>query len=313
MTEIQKVITITKPDVNESYAEEFRIKDQKTLVFALGHIKDVGIKAAHNIQENQPYTSFKDFIKKVNRRIVNKRVIKALVYSEALKFSDTFEIFKKEIGEDVDTSNFLQRQFEYTSLIFSKDLKEAIDKEYSLKNVIKAVSEGKTLNKDQAIPIVVFVSKFRRLAGNSKKSGKPYVMYFAALYDGSSQIDDCILNGAEELNIQEGDLIKGMLHFEEARNKKYSDHTFFLSRIQKIKTTERYDAAGKFNIQATESIETPKEITQTPPRMISRKRKEQPIETIKEESIQTEIKLEVPKFSFCHVCFHLYRSFSLFP
>ena len=295
MTEIQKTINILKPDVNESYAEEFRIKDEKTLVFALGHIKDVGIKAAHNIQENQPYTSFKDFVKKVNRRIVNKRVIKGLVYSEAFKFNDTFEGFKEVIGEDIDTSNFLQRQFEYTSLIFSKDLKEAVDKEYSLKNVMKAVAEGKTLSKEQAIPIVVFVSKFRRLAGNAKKTGRPYVMHFAALYDGSSQIDDCILNGVEEMNIQEGDLLKGMLYFEEARNKKYSDYTFFLKNIQKIKTTERYDAAGKFNVQATNAVEAPKEVTQTPLRMISRKRKEQPIETPKKESVQTEIKLDVPK------------------
>jgi DNA polymerase-3 subunit alpha len=91
VTEIQKDfgIKIVKPDVNESGAEVFRIKDDKTLLYALGHIKDVGIKAALNIQENQPYISFKDFLSRVTRRIVNKRVIKALVYSEALKFSDT--------------------------------------------------------------------------------------------------------------------------------------------------------------------------------------------------------------------------------
>jgi DNA-directed DNA polymerase III PolC len=281
VTEIQKDfgIKIIKPDVNESGSDVFRIKDDKTLLYALGHIKDVGLKAALNIQENQPYTSFKDFLSRVTRRIVNKRVLKALVYSEAVKFSDTAEVFKKETGEEIDTSNFLQRQLEYTSLVSSKDLKEAIDKEYSLKGVEKAVAEGKTLSKEQAIPIVVFVSKFRRLAGNSKKTGRPYIMYFATLYDGTTRIDDCILNGAEELKIEEGDLVKGMLHFEEARNKKYSDHTFYLSKIEKIKTTENYDALSKFNVQATErKIEEPKMIQR-------RKRVEEPIKMISRKKI----------------------------
>jgi DNA-directed DNA polymerase III PolC len=299
VTEIQKTfgIKIIKPDVNESGADVFRIKDDKTLLYALGHIKDVGTKAAVEIVSKQPFISFKDFISKVNRRVVNKRVIKALVYSEALKFSDTAEMFKKEIGEEIDTSNFLQRQFEHTSLVLSSDLKEAIDKDYSLKGVENAVKQGKTLSKDKAIPIVVFVSKFRRLAGNSKKTGRPYVMYFATLYDGTTRIDDCILNGAEELKIEEGDLVRGMINFEEARNKKYSDITYYLSKIEKIKTTERYDALSKFNIKV-EEIKSVEEVVEKP-KMISRRKREDGSK-IAQNDIQTELpltytKLEEPK------------------
>lgn len=296
VTEIQKTfgIKILKPDVNESGADVFRIKDDKTLLYALGHIKDVGTKAAVEIVSKQPFTSFKDFISKVNRRIVNKRVIKALVYSEALKFSDTSEGFKKEIGEEIDTSNFLQRQFEHTSLVLSSDLKEAIDKDYSLKGVENAVKQGKTLSKDKAIPIVVFVSKFRRLAGNSKKTGRPYVMYFATLYDGTTRIDDCILNGAEELKIEEGDLVRGMINFEEARNKKYSDITYYLSKIEKIKTTERYDALSKFNIKV-EEIKSVEEVVEKP-KMISRKKVGSEVKINDIQTTDVEVKEKVEQY-----------------
>jgi len=295
VTEIQKHfnIKINKPDINTSGADSFRIKEDGSLIYALGHIKDVGVKAAVNIQEHQPYTSFKDFLSRVTRRIVNKRVIKALVYSEAIKFNDTIELYKKEFKEEIDTSNFLQRQFDYTSLVVSKDLREATDKEYSLKGVETAASQGKVLSKNNAITIIVFISKFRRLAGNSKKTNKPYVMYFATIYDGTTTIDDCILNGAEELGLQEGDLVNGKLHFEEARNKKYSDYTYYLSNIKKIKTTEKYDALGKFNVQATEAkiIEKPIEIIRPLisrkgrvevklPKMILRKKKIESVEEI---------------------------------
>ncbi|MDD5649370.1 MAG: DNA polymerase III subunit alpha [Candidatus Nanoarchaeia archaeon] len=288
VTEIQRHfnVKICKPDINESGSDCFRIKEDGSLVYALGHIKDVGSKAAVNIEQNQPYISFKDFLGKVTRRVVNKRVIKALVYSEAIKFEDTAELFKKEIGEEIDTTNFLQRQFEYTSLVLSKDLREATDKEYSLKGVEKAALQGKTLSKRNAIPIIVFISKFRRLAGNSKKTKQPYIMNFAAIYDGTTKIDDCILNDVEGLEIAEGDLVSGKLHFEEAKNKKYSDHVFYLSDIKKIKNTEKYDALSKFNIEIKQqnsgklelehkliSRKKRNDIIQTPsPKLISRKK-----------------------------------------
>lgn len=271
VTEIQKSfnVKICKPDINESGAYSFRIRPDGSLSYAIGHIKDIGTKAASNIEENQPYTSFKEFLSKVTRRIVNKRVIKALVYSEAIKFDDTIELFKKEIGEDIDKTNFLQRQFDYTGIVFSKDLKEATDREYSLKGVENAVIKGKTLDRERAIPIIVFVSKFRRLAGNSKKTGKPYIMYFATIYDGTTRIDDCILNDAEDLNIQEGDLVSGRLYFNEAKNKKYSDYVYYLSDIKKITNTEKYDSMSKFNVETQKE----KVIKNDLPKLISRKKK----------------------------------------
>jgi DNA polymerase-3 subunit alpha len=299
VTEIQKSfnVKINKPDVNKSGADFFRIEEDGSLMYALGHIKDVGMKAAFNIQENQPYFSFRDFLDRVTRRIVNKRVIRALIYAEAIKFDDTAELFKKEIGEEIDTTNFLQKQFEYTGLVVSKDLKEATDREYSLKGVEKAAAQGKTLSKKQAIPIIVFISKFRRLAGNSKKTGRPYIMYFATIYDGTTRIDDCILNGAEELGLQEGDLVNGKLYFEEARNKKYSDHTYYLSDIRIIKNTEKYDALGKFNVKTTQEVieeikvEEKVEVHEEKPKLISRRKK---VLEVEQQVLDLETKKEQP-------------------
>jgi DNA-directed DNA polymerase III PolC len=277
VTEIQKTfkVNILKPDINESKADVFKIKDQNTLYYALGHIKDVGEKAAIEIEKKQPFTSFADFLSKVTRRIVNKRVVKALVYSEALKFSDTIELYRKEYKEDIDLQNFLSKQFEYTSIIFAKDLKEAfVDKEYSLKSVENAVNQGKFLNKDRAIPVIVFISKFRKLAGNSKKTGRPYVMNFATLYDGTSRVDDCILNNAQDLHLQEGDLVRGKLYFEEAKNKKYSDVIFYLSDIKRVISTSNYNVTEKFN------VEDPNKIVAV-------------IEEVKKEIVKEEIKPEV--------------------
>jgi len=273
VTEIQKSfkLDILKPDINESGAEIFRIKDENTLVYALGHIKDVGGKAALEIETHQPYVSFRDFLKKVNRRVVNKRVIRALVYSEAIKFSDVPVLFEKELAEPLDLVGFFQKQFDYTSIVASRDLKEAVEKEYSLKAVENAASQGKTLSKEKAIPMVIFISKFRRMAGNSKRTGKPYIMYFGTLYDGTTRIDDCILNDVDGMELEEGDLVRGKLYFEEAKNKKYSDHVFHLFNIVKVDKTDRYDAFSKFNIFVEPVIEV-EEIKEKKPR--TRKKKD---------------------------------------
>lgn len=304
-------IKIHKPDVNTSGADFFRVAEDGGLMYALGHIKDVGGKAAADIQEKQPFTSFRDFLTRVTRRIVNKRVIKALIYAEALKFGDTQQVFEKEFKEKIDEVSFLQMQFAHTGLVVSKDLKQATDKEYSLKGVEKAAAEGKYLTRKEAIPITVFISKYRRLAGNSKKTGKPYIMYFATLYDGSATIGDCMLNDAEKLGLEEGDLVKGKIYFTEAKNKKYSEHAFYLDNIQKIYNTEKYDGFAKYQDkeEIKESIQEEKmEVIKEPikveekPKFISRKRLvieqiEMPLEIKKQEpEPKQEVPVNKPKF-----------------
>lgn len=64
-------IRVVKPDINKSAAEQFKIMGDNILLCSMSKIKDVGIKAAMEIEEHQPYSSFEDFTKKVKLRIVS--------------------------------------------------------------------------------------------------------------------------------------------------------------------------------------------------------------------------------------------------
>ena len=75
-------IEITAPDVNKSFYL-FNIEKDNTLRYALGGIKGVGEKAANSIsqerEKNGPYIDFYDFLERVGRGHVNKRVMEALI------------------------------------------------------------------------------------------------------------------------------------------------------------------------------------------------------------------------------------------
>lgn len=71
-------ITILPPDINKS-KDNFIALDRKTIIYSLLAIKNVGDKAVQEILLHQPYSSFEDFLTRVNRRVVNKRVIDTLI------------------------------------------------------------------------------------------------------------------------------------------------------------------------------------------------------------------------------------------
>lgn len=77
-------IKITAPDVNYSDID-FSIFDDSKIAFGLKNIKGCGIKAATELSDNKPYANMHDMLRKVDRRAVNKGVIKSLVTSGALK------------------------------------------------------------------------------------------------------------------------------------------------------------------------------------------------------------------------------------
>jgi DNA polymerase-3 subunit alpha len=77
-------IEILPPDVSVS-GEGFRIDDARGAIRgSLSDIKGVGKAAASSIMEHQPFTSFWDFMERVERRKVNKRVVYALALAGAL-------------------------------------------------------------------------------------------------------------------------------------------------------------------------------------------------------------------------------------
>jgi len=71
------------PEINLS-KDKFIIHKNK-IVWALVSIKGIGIKAAIEIVKEQPFDSFEDFFTRVNKRVINIRVMKILIISNAFR------------------------------------------------------------------------------------------------------------------------------------------------------------------------------------------------------------------------------------
>lgn len=90
-------IEFVYPDINESKVG-FDIKYEKNkekIIWGLRHIKGVGDKASVAIIEarsNKEFVSLKDFLDRVEKRVVNKRVVEALIYAGA--FDELYDIEK---------------------------------------------------------------------------------------------------------------------------------------------------------------------------------------------------------------------------
>ncbi len=77
-------ITVLPPDINDSY-QDFAVADRenkKVIRFGFGAIKNVGSAAIENIiatRNNGKFTSIYDFLKRIDTRKVNKKVIESLI------------------------------------------------------------------------------------------------------------------------------------------------------------------------------------------------------------------------------------------
>lgn len=102
-------VQIKGPDVNYSKVM-FSIDPEGAIRFGLKRVKNCGEKSVVEIVSKQPYESFDDFKKKVNRSVVNVRVIQFLIMSGAMDcFMDGFfdgtdsaewrNVLLKEIGK----------------------------------------------------------------------------------------------------------------------------------------------------------------------------------------------------------------------
>jgi len=95
-------IQLLPPDVSVSRSD-FAIDPNpklKAIRGSLVDIKGVGKKAAETIMANQPYTSFTDFVKRVDRRKCHKGVVLALAKSGAL---DSFVPNVRWLVENIET------------------------------------------------------------------------------------------------------------------------------------------------------------------------------------------------------------------
>ena len=99
-------IKILPPDINESF-KDFTVIDRdgkKVIRFGLGAIKNVGEKAIENIieerDENGYYVSVFDFLKRINGRKTNKKVLESLIKSGCF---DSLGINRAKLSASLDT------------------------------------------------------------------------------------------------------------------------------------------------------------------------------------------------------------------
>ncbi|MFN8358712.1 MAG: DNA polymerase III subunit alpha [Candidatus Kapaibacterium sp.] len=91
-------INTLPPDVNKSVAT-FMAIDSKNIVFGLAGIKGVGISAVESIikaREEKPFTSFYDFAARCDNKVINRRVLEALISSgafDSLKIGHRAQLF----------------------------------------------------------------------------------------------------------------------------------------------------------------------------------------------------------------------------
>lgn len=97
-------ISILAPDINESDTD-FTVLSNKEIRFGLGAIKGVGQIAIDNILESRkstgPFKDLFDFCSRTSNRIVNKRVVEALVKAGAF---DSFGIHRASIFKAIDSA-----------------------------------------------------------------------------------------------------------------------------------------------------------------------------------------------------------------
>ena len=115
-------LTMLAPDINNSFYK-FNIEDNKTLRYGLGALKGVGEKAILAIVEerekNGPYNDFYDFLERVGRGHVNKRVMESLVKAGAFDSinPNRAQLFNS-IAEGLDyVTKFRKKQLENTPVL----------------------------------------------------------------------------------------------------------------------------------------------------------------------------------------------------
>lgn len=103
------------PMINVSQKDYFIDYEKKKIIMPLSCIKSVADKATESICENSPFSSFEDFFNRVNKRVVNIRVILNLINAGAFEsfghkaeiIKDFFKLRKEKIEEVEDIEQIL--------------------------------------------------------------------------------------------------------------------------------------------------------------------------------------------------------------
>tara|TARA_B100002052_G_C15845591_1_gene582352 strand:- start:85 stop:1707 length:1623 start_codon:yes stop_codon:yes gene_type:complete len=170
-------ISVLGPDLNESWID-YSVNDENAIRFGLGAIKGVGSVAAKSIIENRlehgEYKNFMDFIKRVDAKVVNKRVLEALAIGGAF-----------DAVSDVDRANFFKITNEMTFIELVIQFRSQLIKNNGL-NIQLEMFDQETMSTMTNEPVLSATEQWGRLEKLNKEktvlgiyiSGHPLDDYF---------------------------------------------------------------------------------------------------------------------------------------
>jgi len=131
---LQQGLTILLPDVNSS---EYRFApvDEKTIAYGLGAIKGTGQAAIENIvqaRERGPFKDLFDFCRRVDKRVVNRRTIEALIKAGAFdKISDHRACLMATLDAAMASADQQARAANQNSLFGEDEADAALTEQYT--------------------------------------------------------------------------------------------------------------------------------------------------------------------------------------
>ncbi|MHA1755519.1 MAG: DNA polymerase III subunit alpha [Promethearchaeota archaeon] len=154
-------IEILKPDINKSKVH-FTVEGN-AIRFSLSAIRNIGIKAASKIVQLQPFESFDDFMLKIKKQRINKKIILNLLYMGCFDcFEDKIKIFEKfkKYNKNVKDEEFYSLNEE--NVLGFKFFNHLLYKCSNLfkKNVLPFISEIFNILPNQTKNFIVYVEKF---------------------------------------------------------------------------------------------------------------------------------------------------------
>ena len=102
-------IKVSPPSVNSSFVEFGIDKETKEIYFSLAAIKNVGVGVAQAIQEerqkNGLYQNLADFLKRIDRQLLNRKTLESLMKAGALDCFGSRELMVENLDEILNWAN----------------------------------------------------------------------------------------------------------------------------------------------------------------------------------------------------------------
>jgi DNA polymerase-3 subunit alpha len=185
-------LEILPPDINKSDAQFNIDKELEAIRFGLGSIKNLGDKALQSIisiRKKAPFKDFADFCKRVEARVINKRVIESLI------FSGCFDGFNPNRFEVYDEYYALRKETPEVEFQRTKAVLSDKEREYLGLNIVyisaiqKKIADCVDMSdmEDDDFERQKVAVEIVKIHEKVTKNGKPYLMYSVRCLKSSSK------------------------------------------------------------------------------------------------------------------------------